>query len=85
MANQFTHECIVCGKGYNSCFRCKNVESWRNIYCSIQCFQKHIKATEDKPVAEVRDEIKKHQEKFSPIENNNEKFVTKTIDEKKSK
>ncbi len=85
MANQFTHKCIVCGKGYNSCFRCKNVESWRNIYCSIQCFQNHMKDTESKPIAEVKEEIRKHQEKLPPIVNDSEKISVKNVGDKKIK
>jgi len=63
MTKEYSHECIVCGRGYNSCFRCEKVESWRNICCSVQCFQKYLKTTEDKPDTEVREEIKNHQEK----------------------
>lgn len=85
MEKKFSHKCIVCGKGYDSCFRCKNVESWRNICCSTDCFQKYIKDTEDKPVTEVKAQIKKHQEKISSVVKEDEIVESKDTEEKKNK
>lgn len=41
--------------------------------------------TENKPVAEVREEIKKHQEKFPPIVKEEESVIAKNTEGKKAK
>lgn len=41
----YSHQCITCGKGYNSCDSCRNVKSftpWRTIACSGECFQLYM-------------------------------------------
>lgn len=38
----YTHSCKVCGKQYKTCNACneiKSFETWRNIACSIECYQ----------------------------------------------
>jgi len=41
--------------------------------------------TESKPIAEVKEEIRKHREKLPPIVNDSEKISVKTVDGKKIK
>lgn len=70
MAKKFTHKCIECGAGYNSCFRCPGVPSYRNICCSPQCFQKYIGNTETKDNSQIKKEVKMHLEEFPLIVDN---------------
>ena len=39
---EHTHKCIVCHKKYSHCDKCKQINSWKAICCSVECYQKYI-------------------------------------------
>jgi len=67
---EYNHTCIICGKKYDHCDKCRQVNSWKAICCSIECYQKYIKPV----VEEIEDFMDKPKEKVE-IKEQNEKQV----------
>lgn len=35
---KYNRKCVNCGKEYYACYSCVGLHSWKNAYCSIQCY-----------------------------------------------
>lgn len=47
-------KCRVCGKEYFCCSDSKNINSWRTMACSVECFKEYMRRIEEsrKPIIE---------------------------------
>jgi len=52
--------CKICGKKYYTCVNCnKNFFKWKNVACSVECFQKYITNQAEKKDGDNMDKAKK--------------------------
>lgn len=58
---KYNRKCLYCGSPYYACRACIDINSWKNVCCSVECYRKmckQIERKEMKPVPENVGEIK---------------------------
>lgn len=62
--SKHNHECIICHNKYSHCDKCQQINSWKAICCSVECYQKYIKPT----IEEIDDFIEKSKKETKDVQ-----------------